>query len=132
MQPRIKQYYGIKFPFTNNNFDGHFIDLNQSLESKVASQIAHLLLTRKGTRLRMPDFGTNLTTYIFDQNDGLTWSNVEGEIRECVAKYIPNTTINKVVVTSGNNGEDNSIMVDVQYTVSNGKNKEGYRMALKL
>jgi phage baseplate assembly protein W len=131
MAGKIKQYYDIKFPFTSNNEDGFFIDLNKSIKDKVASQIAHLILTNKGTRLRKPDFGTNLTRYIFEQNDSLTWENVENDIKENVSKYIPNANINEVVVVRDTTN-DNTILIDVKYSVNTGRGVEGYRMAIKL
>lgn len=131
MGGKIKQYYDIKFPFTSNNEDGFFIDLNKSIKDKVASQIAHLILTNKGTRLRMPDFGTNLMKFIFEQNDSLSWQGVENEIKECVSKYIPNVLINEVVVVR-DTGDDNTILIDVKYSVNDGRKIEGYRMAIKL
>lgn len=126
----IKQYYDIKFPFTVNNDDGFFIDLNKSLEGKVASEIAHVILTQKGTRLRMPTFGTDLMKYIFNQNDSISWNSVEQEIRKNVSTYVPNASIDEVVVTRG--GDDNTIMVDVKYTVVSGNKKNNYRMGIKL
>lgn len=132
MASKIKQYFGIKFPFTSNNEDGLFIDLNTTLKDKVASQIAHLLLTQKGTRLKKPDFGTKLINFIFEQNDSLTWSNVENEIKDCVSKYIPNVNINEVSVIQDTKTDDNDILIDVKYNVKNGNKTESHRMAIKL
>ena len=130
MANTIKQYYDIKFPFTTNNDDGHFIDLNPSLKDKVASQIAHLLLTTKGTRLRMPDFGTRLVDFIFNPNDEVTWEGIQNEIKENVSKYIPNALIDDITVVRDEQ-DDNAIYIDVKYIVNDGKNK-GYRMVVKL
>ena len=61
----IKQYYGIKFPFTSNNLDGFFLDMNERVEDKIASEILHVILTPKRSRIRKPDFGTDLAKFIF-------------------------------------------------------------------
>ena len=79
----------------------------------------------------MPDFGTNLVKFIFEQNDSLSWQGVENEIKECVSKYIPNVLINEVVVVR-DTGDDNTILIDVKYSVNDGRKIEGYRMAIKL
>ena len=68
-----KQYYGIKFPFTDRNMEGFFVDLNSTIQDKVASEIAHVILTPKGTRLRRPEFGTDLLKYVFEPNDDMSW-----------------------------------------------------------
>ena len=46
----------------------------------------------------MPDFGTNLSKYIFELMDETTKVSIEREIREAVSKYIANLTINNVTV----------------------------------
>ena len=78
----VKQYYGIKYPFTINNDSGLFIDLNETKDDDILSQILHVIMTRKNTRIKMPDFGTDLIKYIFELNDESTWSNIKSEIIE--------------------------------------------------
>jgi hypothetical protein len=58
------------------------------------------LLTRKGSRYFLPDFGTRLYEYIFELNDSVTYSNIEDEIRDVVKKYIPNLEINSIKITN--------------------------------
>lgn len=126
-----KQYFGIKFPFTSNNENGFFIDLNETIDEKVGSEIAHLILTPKGNRIMMPDFGTNLIKYLFNPNDNETWSNVEDEIINSVNKYIPNVRINKVEVLKQDNDENN-IFIDVRFSIKFGETEENNRMVIKL
>ena len=38
---KIKQRYDIKFPFTENNEEGLFLDLNNSVEDKALSDLVH-------------------------------------------------------------------------------------------
>ena len=137
MASKVKQYYDVKFPFTIDNYDGHFIDLNNTLEGKVASEIAHVILTRKGTRIRKPEFGTDLIKYIFEPNDELTWEGVFGEIKTAVKQYVPNAVINDVAVIKKKDDEhsaddDASIYIDVRYGVVKGKTIENNRMGIKL
>jgi phage baseplate assembly protein W len=91
--------YGIDFPF-RNSLKGDFIKMTESPENEVRANLLHLLLTRKGSRYFLPDFGTRLYEYIFDQNDMISHSIIEDEIRESVKKYIPNLNVNSVIVTS--------------------------------
>lgn len=126
-----KQFYGIKFPFTANNNRGFFIDLNDDLHGKVASEIAHVILTPKNTRIRMPEFGTDLIKYIFGLNDETTWADVEAEIKEKVSKYVPNCKINNITVVRDENN-DNGVYVEVKYGVVKGKTVENNRMVVKL
>jgi len=91
------QRYGITFPFTDSS-EGFFLGLNMDTDSEIRTNLIHLILTRKGTRYFLPDFGTNLPAYVFEQMDTTTKISIEREIREAVDKYIPSLTINKVEV----------------------------------
>ena len=126
-----KRYYGIKFPFTVRNNENFFMDLNESLHDKVASEIAHVILTPKKTRIRKPDFGTDLIRFIFSPNDELSWSNIEDEIKEVVNKYVPQGVVNKVEVYR-DEGNDNGIYIDTKFGVKRGRTIENNRMVIKL
>ena len=127
---KIKQYYGIKYPFTDNNVNGHFIDLNRTIEDKAASEILHVILTRKGTRIRKPNFGTDLTKFIFEPSDELTWSNVENEVKNAVSTYVPGVKINSIQVVQTE--EDHEVYVDIDYTVMKGATPENNRLVAKI
>lgn len=126
-----KQYYDIKFPFTILNRNGFFVDLNNDYDDKVASEIAHVILTQKGTRLKKPDFGTDLIKYIFDPNDSTEWNTIENEIRSAVKQYVGNASIQKVDIQRPE-GEDNSLYLDITYTVKKGNVEENNRAVIKL
>ena len=126
-----KQYYGIKFPFTISKQDGFFVDLNSDLKDKVASEIAHVILTQKGTRLKMPDFGTDLIKYIFEPSDTLEWNTVESEIRRAVGQYVSNATIQSVEVKR-DESEDHSVYLDIMYAIKKGNKEENNRAVIKL
>ncbi len=110
-----QQLYGIKFPFTKKDENNFFVDVNSSMKDKVKSQIAHLLFTVKGERLRDPEFGTNLINYIFSENTSDNLDEIKTEINEEVEKWIPNATINDVYTVQDSNNE---VYVKVSYTVN--------------
>lgn len=89
--------YGVTFPF-RDSFDGKYLDTTDYEDQEIRSSLIHLLLTRKGARYFLPDFGTRLYEYIFEPLDGPTFNQVEAEIRDSVEKYIPNLQINKISV----------------------------------
>lgn len=97
--------YGIDFPF-RDSVTGDYLKLTTSPEREIRANLIHLLLTRKGTRYYMPDFGTRLYEYIFDQNDSTSFNHIEEEIRESVKKYIPNLDINSIQIMSAENDPD--------------------------
>jgi phage baseplate assembly protein W len=91
--------YGIDFPF-RQSLEGKFLAMTGTPEREIRADLIHLLLTKKGSRYFLPDFGTRLYQYIFDQNDVVTFGLIESEIRDSVTKYIPNLTITAIDVTS--------------------------------
>ena len=77
--------YGLTFPFVIS-FNGKYLDLSDYSAEEIRSNLIHLLLTRKGSRYFLPDFGTGLLEYIFEPLDGPTFKNIESEIRDSVQK----------------------------------------------
>ena len=64
------------------------------------------LLTRKGSRYYLPDFGTRLYEYIFEPFDGLTFDAIESDIRDSVQKYMPNLLLNNITITPADPAEE--------------------------
>ena len=91
--------YGISFPFVDS-FDGKYLDLSDYTSEEIRSNLIHLLLTRKGSRYFLPDFGTKLYEYIFEPLDGPTFRNIESEIRDSVTKYMPQLQLTNISITA--------------------------------
>ena len=89
--------YGITFPF-KDSLNGKFLDLSDTSEEEIRSSLIHLLLTRKGSRYFMPNFGTRLYEFIFEPLDSPTFDQIETEIKEAVETYIPGLTITSVKI----------------------------------
>jgi phage baseplate assembly protein W len=100
--------YGIDYPFRDSR-KGDFLRMTETPEKEVRANLLHLLLTRKGSRYYLPDFGTRLYEYIFDQNDVVAYNLIEDEIRESVRKYIPNLDINSINIMSAENDPDTPV-----------------------
>ena len=134
--------YGIDFPF-RDSLQVDYLKMTLTPEREVRGNLIHLLLTKRGSRYFLPDFGTRLYQYIFDQNDMVTFNLIEEEIRDSVKKYIPNLDITKLDVMSAeddpdqtrtfNQDEDERLfrvsdnttkpytaVVKIEYTVNNG------------
>jgi len=97
--------YGINFPF-KDSYEGTYFDLTQNTDQEIRADLIHLLLTRKGTRYFLPDFGTRLYEFIFEPMDGPTFSEIESEIRDSVSEYIPGITITKIDIKPASEGEE--------------------------
>ena len=97
--------YGINFPF-RDSYEGNYLSLSQTSDEEIRTNLVHLILTRKGTRYYLPDFGTRLYEFIFEPMDGPTFSDIEAEIRESVSEYIPGITITNISITPASEGEE--------------------------
>ena len=97
--------YGIDFPF-RDSLEGKFLRMTGFPDKEIRANLIHLLVTRKGSRYFLPDFGTRLYQYIFDQNDMVTFGLIESEIRDAVKTYIPNLDITSIDVMSAEDDPD--------------------------
>ena len=115
--------YGVKFPITVQSADNTLIDLNQTKEDEVYSELVHVIFTPKGQRLRDPNFGTRVIQFIVNPNDSETWGDILTEIKDTVGKYIPSWSIKDLTINESDNGV--GLRVDMKYTVKqNGVNTE--------
>ncbi len=97
--------YGIEYPFRDSEI-GNYLKMTSTPEREIRANLIHLLVTRKGSRYFLPDFGTRLYEYIFEQNDTTSYNHIEEEIRDAVKKYIPNLDINSIEIVSAENDPD--------------------------
>jgi len=123
--------YNITYPFRDDNELNRFIEMNQVSKDAYSSNLLLLLLTQKGERYMEPDYGTNLLKYIFEPNDQLTANDVEDELKNTVALYIPELNITSVAFNwdtdeDGNIIGENQLNVNIKFTYEEGSlNEEG-------
>lgn len=111
------RYINIDFPFRDSE-KGFYFKMNQTDKDAIRADLLHLLLTNKGERLYLPDFGSDLKKYIFEPNDGITHEEIRNNLNETIKLYIPNLIINSINFT--NNSVEESIIVELKYTVTEG------------
>ena len=97
--------YGIDYPFRDSQ-KGDYLNMTEIPEKEIRANLIHLILTRRGSRYYLPDFGTRIYEFIFDQNDFITHNLIEEEIREGVKKFIPNLDINTISIMSAEDDPD--------------------------
>jgi len=104
----------IDFPFQKSPV-GNFLKLNRTSQRAIKSDLIHLLLTKKGDRLYNNDFGSGLYTFLFEPIDEKTVTDIKLELNTSIAKYIPNLTIDELIITA--NEDANHVKVNIDYTV---------------
>ena len=111
-----ERFINIKFPFRDDP-KGKLLEMTQTNEEAIKSDLLHLLLTTRRERLYLPSFGTNLRQYLFEQNEGKVHEGVKQEIQQAINKYIPNLQINEITVTNSESNEHAAI-ARLDYTVT--------------
>jgi|TARA_R110000824_G_scaffold29741_2_gene98634 uncharacterized protein len=111
------RFINIDFPFRDSK-EGFYFNLTKTNETAIRADLLHLLLTNKGERLYMPDFGSDLKKFIFEPNDSITHIDIKNNINETIKKYIPNLIIDSIEFK--NNDIEELIVVEVKYTVTEG------------
>ena len=105
---------GITIPF--NNPSGIF---NQSYTNKtqVYSNLKNLLLTAKGERYMMPDFGTDIRFVLFENivDEESFKQRISGEIEDAITTWMPYISIQQMDINL--NVQDDGRVVDSSHAV---------------
>ena len=104
---------GVAFPF---DADGVF---NQTFTQKeqVKSNLINVLLTEKGERVNLPNFGVGLKNLLFETN--MDTNLLEDRINTQIQQYIPEITLISAVVTFSPDEHILYIKITYRYNPSN-------------
>lgn len=75
-----------KLPLSLDPSDGY--TLNKTYKEMVKQNMKMVILTAPGERMMDPTFGVGLRNYLFEQNNQITYGEIESKIRSQVAKYL--------------------------------------------
>lgn len=129
--------YGIAFPF-NLSTRGTYLKLTETPDEEIRTDLIHLLLTRKGSRYFLPDFGTRLYEFIFEPMDNPTFTDIEGDIRESCEKFLPQLKITNVSIKDASNIEETEVptqegnIVDKTYTIPKSSYNDAYTATIRI
>lgn len=112
--PIRKKTIGVSFPFTESR-EGDYVKLTKSSSEEVKSNFVHLLMTTKGERYFLPQFGTNLRQYLFDPQSSDNDDDIRKEITDAATEFMPNIKINKINLTHF--GDDIDIAENKKYRI---------------
>lgn len=127
----VKQKYGIKYPFTAYNDEMVFMDLNDTFADGIKSKVLHVIFTPKGSKLRDPEFGTDLVRFIFSSDEKSSLDGIKQEITSQIMKHVPQVEFRDIEIYKEEN-DGNSIVVMVEYGVKMGNKTEVTTVGIKL
>lgn len=108
----------ISFPFEDSS-EGEYLKLSKTSKDALKSDFLHLILTQKGERFYLPDFGTNLRKLLFEPNDSITMNDVKEEINTALIKYLPKLQVDEIKTTI-NSEDGRRLDVLILYTITDG------------
>jgi len=113
--------YNIKFPIEDESSGNKFLQTTSTTKKALGSNLLLLLLTQKGERYYMPDYGTNLLKFIFEPNDDDTVEDVKEDLKRTVAMYIPQLSIDRMIFNrnvdnDGNPIGENELSIKINFT----------------
>ena len=127
----LTQRFGIKYPFTNENDDELYMDLNTTKEESLKSRLLHVIFTPKGQRLRNPDFGTDLIKYIHEPTDETTFERLRNDITSQVYKYVPDVSFKDISIYNDDKSENGKIVI-IHYTIKKGMHEIEQTAAIRV
>lgn len=110
-------YINIDFPFRDSD-NGFYFKMNKTDKDAIRADLLHLLLTNKGERLYLPEFGSDLKKFIFEPNDEITQEEIKDNLNQTITRFIPNLLINDI--SFRNDTIEELIIVELTYTVIEG------------
>jgi phage baseplate assembly protein W len=110
------KFINIAFPFKESR-RGDFVKLNNTDKQAIKADLMHLILTRRGERLYLPDFGTDLLKYIFDMNDDSVHVEIKKHLNGVIKRYLPNLQVNEVIVEQSEQSEY-AVTIRIDYSIT--------------
>jgi phage baseplate assembly protein W len=120
----------IKFPFRDAE-EGSFLKLNKTSLEAIRSNLIHLIMTEKGERWYLPEFGTNLKKFIFEQYDNVTKNDIKRQLNDDIQKWIPNLEITDILVENDSENEYAAV-IEIKYEVTEDVFRQSDVIVLKL
>ena len=108
-------FIGLSLPLRGGELG--FFKQTQTTFEQVKHNIKNLLLTMKGERPFLPEFGSDLYSILFDPIQSDTTMKVEDAIKDAMKMWLPHVVINRIdVMTSEQN--PNQIDVSLEFGVT--------------
>tara|TARA_R100000697_G_C5321120_1_gene163595 strand:+ start:66 stop:476 length:411 start_codon:yes stop_codon:yes gene_type:complete len=109
---------GIDLPFTGS---GTF-NLTFNTQEAIKNNLINYFLTNPGERPLNPTFGGGLRNFIFEEINDLTFNDIKSQIQNKISLVFPFIKINQLNIYSPSQEENNNVIIDLKYSISNTPN----------
>ena len=107
---------GLSLPMKHDDVKGFFPGTSTTL-SQTGSNIRNLLLTNKGERVGQPTFGADIMKVLFEQMSDELVNQVESNISEAMAEWLPHVTVSKLNVEP-DEVEINQLNIELEFSLT--------------
>lgn len=84
-------------------------------ETAIKRSLTNLIRTRKGTRPFNPEYGCNISDYLFSYQPGFSEYEMQKTIIDSIKTHEPRVSVNQVNVTF----EEHDVKIDISYIIRN-------------
>ncbi len=110
---------GFKFPIQGDENTGRMMTV--SYEEDIKEAIRIILMTRKGERVRMPEFGCRIHEYAFADMDYTTINTMKREVERALVQWEPRIDEIEVVMDTAREREG-MLLIRISYRVRSTNN----------
>ena len=107
-------------PLTIDSKDGAYA-LNKNLRQSIRQNLKNLILTTKGERVMLPDFGVGLRNFLFENFTPAVLTNISDEIISQVASYMPFVNVRRITFVDSESNPDtiaeNELRISIVYDI---------------
>ena len=108
-----KAHLGVGWAFPVKPADGRLPFARYEDDVEQAIQI--ILLTARGERVMLPEFGAGLRDYVFEPNIAPVRARIAETVRRSLVDWEPRINLENVEVTAGD--ENNLVLIHIDYVV---------------
>lgn len=109
---------GITLPYTRGDTDGFFKQTHSLLE-RARINLSFLLMTAKGERPMMPEYGSDLRSIIFNPNtQDFLDEIIEDAVKDAASTYMKEVIINTVAVKRDLENNPYQATVDINFSIN--------------
>jgi phage baseplate assembly protein W len=109
-----KAHLGVGWAFPPKLVNGGLTYARYEADIEQAIQI--ILLTSRGERVMLPEFGAGLRDFVFEPNSDATRARIEESVRKALVDWEPRIDLEQVEVTPGDEAP-NLVLIHVDYVV---------------
>lgn len=84
-------------------------------ETAIKRSLTNLIKTRKGTKPFNPEYGCNISDYLFGYQPGFSEYDMQKAILDSIKKHESRVSVNQINVTF----EEHDVIIDVSYVIRN-------------